>query len=295
MRLNKDKAVAAMGRVASRLGMDVYETARGARRLACSMMADLIQNQVLFKGYDPRDCVMFLFGGGGPEYGSEYGIESGAKELIMFPQSPALSALGIATADILHSEIVSELHRMPGDPGVITRAYERLEAKVTDFFKREGYKVEDVVLTREAQLRYGRQVNYVGVAVEPGELSPDDVTKIMDAFERRYEGLFGKGSGYKRAGIELVNLRVYGIIKAPVFALKELQNAGTDPTPAKKYMRKAYFDGTFHEVPVFDWDRLKPGNILLGPAIIESQFATGVVLKDMEAKVDDYLTIHIRL
>ena len=293
IRLNRDKAVKAMEQVASKLGMDIYETARGARRLACSIMADLIQNQVLFRGYDPRECVMFLFGGGGPEYGTEYGVASGVRELVMFPQSPALSALGIATSDILHSEIVSELYRMPADPELMTRSYERLEEKVIHFFEQEGFDKKDVVLIREAQLRYGRQVNYVSVPVKQGKLLQDDVKKIMDDFEKRYENLYGKGSGYKRAGIELVNLRVYGMIEAPHFSLKKVKSSGTSPKSAKKGMRKIYLDGTFTEAPVFDWDRLKPKNIIPGPAIIESDFATGVVLRGMKGKVDEYLNIHI--
>jgi N-methylhydantoinase A len=293
IKLNRDKAIQAMNLVASRLGMNIYETARGARRLACSMMADLIQNQVLFRGYDPRDCVMFLFGGGGPEYGTEYGVQSGVKELLMFPQSPALSALGIATADILHSEIVSELYRMPADPELITRAYERLEEKVIYFFQKAGFNEKNIILTREAQLRYGRQVNYVSVPVKPGRLSENDVKKIMDDFETRYEILFGKGSGYKRAGVELVNLRVYGIIRAPHFTLKKVEGKVTNHSIAQKGRRKVYLDRTFMEAPVFDWDRLKPGNVISGPAIVEMPFSTGILLKDMEGKVDEYLNIHI--
>ena len=211
----------------------------------------------------------------------------------MFPQSPALSALGIATSDILHSEIVSELYRMPADPELMTRSYERLEEKVIHFFEQEGFDKKDVVLIREAQLRYGRQVNYVSVPVKQGKLLQDDVKKIMDDFEKRYENLYGKGSGYKRAGIELVNLRVYGMIEAPHFSLKKVKSSGTSPKSAKKGMRKIYLDGTFTEAPVFDWDRLKPKNIIPGPAIIESDFATGVVLRGMKGKVDEYLNIHI--
>jgi len=236
---------------------------------------------------------MFLFGGGGPEYGTEYGVASGVRELVMFPQSPTLSALGIATSDILHSEIVSELYRMPGDPESITHSYERLEEKVINFFENEGFKKKDVLLTREAQLRYGRQVNYVSVPVEPGKLLRDGVGKIMDDFETRYEHLYGKGSGYKRAGIELVNLRVYGIIEAPRFSLKKVKSGGPSPKSAEKGVRKIYLDGTFTEASVFDWVRLKPKNIISGPAIIESDFTTGIVLGGMKGKVDEYLNIHV--
>ena len=293
MRLDKDKAMAAVNQVASKLGMNVYEAAQGARRLASVIMADLIQNQVLFRGYDPRDCVMFLFGGGGPEYGTEYGTQSGVKELIMFHESSTLSALGIAISDILYQQTISELYLMPGNPESITQSYERLEERMIGLFKKQGFNEKDVLLTREGQLRYGRQVNYVSVPVRPGKLSADDVKEVMDDFEIRYETLFGKGSGYKRAGIELVNLKVYGVIKVTRPTLRKFKRGGGNPSSAQKTEREVYLEDTFSKVPVFDWEKLEPGNILNGPAIIESSFTTGVVLKHMEGKVDEYLNIHV--
>lgn len=293
MRLDKDKALGAMRQVASRLGMDVYEAARGARRLACVMMANLIENQVLFRGYDPRECAMFLFGGGGPEFGTEYGMQSGAKELIMLRESSTLSAFGIAVSDILYQEVISEVYVMPGNPDSMTQSYERLEKKMINLFKKQGFNEKDVRLTREGQLRYGRQVNYVSVPVKSGKLSADDVKKIMDDFEIQYETFYGKGSGYRKAGIEMVNLKVYGVIKTVRPALRKLEKKGEDPSSAGKGEREVYLEDTFSRVPIFDWERLEPGNVLSGPAVVESTFTTGVILEHMEGKVDDYLNIHV--
>jgi len=293
MRLDKEKASAAMDTVASKLGMDIYEAARGARRLACVIMANLIENKVLFRGYDPRECVMFLFGGGGPEFGSEYGRQSGAKELIMLRESSTLSAFGIAVSDILYQELVSEIYFMPGNPKSITQSYEKLEEKILNLFEKQGFNEKDVLLTREGQLRYGRQVNYVSVPVPSGELSEYDVKKIMDDFEIHYETLFGKGSGYKKAGIEMVNLKVYGVVKTTRPSLRKLKKRGQNPSLAQKGSREVYLEDTFSTVPVFDWEKLEPGNILAGPAIVESTFTTGVILNHMEGQIDEYRNIHV--
>lgn len=293
MRLDKEKAIAAMKNVASSLGMDVYEAARGARRLACAMMANLIENKVLFRGYDPRECVMFLFGGGGPEFGSEYGKQSGAKELLMLRESSTLSAFGIAVSDILYQEVISEIHLMPGNPKHITQSFQKLEEKVLYFFKKQGFDEKDVLLTREGQLRYGRQVNYVSVPVQSGELSEHDLKKIADDFEIHYETLFGKGSGYRKAGIEMVNLKVYGVVKTTRPSLRRMKKGGRNPSLAQKGVREVYLEDTFSKVPVYDWKKLEPGNILAGPAIVESSFTTGVILNHMEGKIDEYHNIHI--
>jgi N-methylhydantoinase A len=211
----------------------------------------------------------------------------------MLRESSTLSAFGIAVSDILYQEVVSEVYVMPGNPDSMTQSYERLEKKIINLFKKQGFDEKDVRLTREGQLRYGRQVNYVSVPVKSGKLSADDVKKIMDDFEIQYETFYGKGSGYRKAGIEMVNLKVYGVIKTVRPALRKLEKKGEAPSLAGKGEREVYLEDTFSRVPIFDWERLEPGNVLSGPAIVESTFTTGVILEHMEGKVDDYLNIHV--
>jgi N-methylhydantoinase A/oxoprolinase/acetone carboxylase beta subunit len=66
-----------------------------------------------------------------------------------------------------------------------------------------------------------------------------------------------------------------------------------DETPlaeALKGRRECYWEveGGFKETPIFDWDALKPGNRLKGPAIIEASTTTVVVEPGWVFLMDPY-------
>ena len=50
-------------RIADRLGMDVDACASGIIQIVEFQMADLIHKATIQKGFDPRDFVLFAFGG----------------------------------------------------------------------------------------------------------------------------------------------------------------------------------------------------------------------------------------
>jgi N-methylhydantoinase A len=63
-----------------------------------------------------------------------------------------------------------------------------------------------------------------------------------------------------------------------------------DPGAARKGQRQAWFEerGGFLAVPVYDRDRLAPGNRLQGPAIVEERITTVVVHPGWSMGVDEY-------
>ncbi|MDY6862300.1 MAG: hydantoinase/oxoprolinase family protein [Thermodesulfobacteriota bacterium] len=293
MKLNREKAISAMGELADNLNMDVVEAARGVRDIACSQMADLIQNQVLFKGYNPRDFVMFLFGGAGPEFGAEYGSLAGVREMVMLYNASTFSAFGIAGSDILYVQNISELHHMPCDPQEINDSLLAIEKKIIEELEMEGFRKDAVVVSREAQLRYGRQVNYVDIPIKNGKLTSSDINRMADNFEARYEALYGKGSGHKASGIEMVNLRVYANISIQNPRLAKFSKGSSSPSAAFDAEREVYFKDRFLKTKIYTWENLMPGNIIEGPACIESRLTTGVILPEMKGSVDEYLNIHL--
>ena len=50
--------------------------------------------------------------------------------------------------------------------------------------------------------------------------------------------------------------------------------------------RRAYFDGSFVETPIYDGARLGPGHRLEGPAIVEERFTTLVLYPGHKAEID---------
>src|SRR5207249_5957819 len=104
LRLDQDRARASLEPIATRLGLGLVETAAGAVRVVEHQMADLIRKATVQKGYDPRDCVVFAYGGAGPVHAGVYARELGAQGVVvpLGGLCSLWSALGAASADLLH-------------------------------------------------------------------------------------------------------------------------------------------------------------------------------------------------
>src|SRR3989454_534868 len=126
--LDADKARASLGPVATRLGMGLVETAAGAARVVEHQMADLIRKATVQKGYDPRDCVVFAYGGAGPVHAGVYARELGAQGVVvpLGGLCSLWSALGAASADLLPIYEAGGIPPSPFDPARVARQLPQL-------------------------------------------------------------------------------------------------------------------------------------------------------------------------
>jgi N-methylhydantoinase A len=104
IRLDKAKAEAVIQeKIAGPLGMTLVEAAAAIRTVADSKMADLLRNLTLEKGYDPRDFVLYAYGGAGPTHCARYGSELNVKAIIVPATATVHSAYGAVASDIHYS------------------------------------------------------------------------------------------------------------------------------------------------------------------------------------------------
>ena len=146
-------------------------------------------------------------------------------------------------------------------------------------------------------MRYGLQVHEVRVPVERERYDEERLLRIADRFERRYEEIYGRGTGYREAGIDIVSFEVEAIGRLRKPALKRYEPAGEDPSEALRTVRNAYFRqaGGFVPTRVYRMERLRPRNLIEGPAIVEAATTTVVIPPEMVARVDEYLNLVIDL
>src|SRR5207249_289798 len=117
MRLDREKAIAAVQRVAAPLKLSLMEAASGIARIAEFKMADIIRKMTVEKGFDPRDFVLFAFGGAGPAHAGVFAYELGVQRVVI-PQKEIAStwcAFGAASADILHVHEQVDIQASPFD------------------------------------------------------------------------------------------------------------------------------------------------------------------------------------
>ncbi len=292
-RLNASKAERAMReRIAEPLGLDVTAAAAGVYRIINSKMSDLIRQQVVRSGHLPEEFVLYAFGGAGPVHAAEFARELGIAAIYVFPTSAVFSAFGAATADVVHSRVATFEAVLPFDAGALNARLEETERELGALMRDEGFGPEQVVFRRLVSMRFRRQTYGVEVALPWERLDAGRVGELGRIFERQYEDLYGAGTAFAQAGVEIHALRVdaVGAVTKPRLTRAP---AGSSDAP-RKGRRKAYFGGRFVETAIHERDALEPGARLDGPAIIESPLTTIVIPPGHAAEIDTYRNVVIR-
>src|SRR5437667_22639 len=172
LRLDQDRARASLEPIATRLGLGLVETAAGAVRVVEHQMADLIRKATVQKGYDPRDCVVFAYGGAGPVHAGVYARELGAQGVVvpLGGLCSLWSALGAASADLLHIYEAVDIQSSPFDPARVMERFGELEERGRAQLRADGFDPAQARLARSADIRYKGQINEVEVPVPAGVL-----------------------------------------------------------------------------------------------------------------------------
>ena len=232
LRLDGGAARQSLEPIAQRLGMSVVEAASGAARVVEHQMADLIRKVTVHKGYDPRDFAVFAYGGAGPVHAGVYARELGAQSLIV-PLGGVCSlwsALGAATADLLHIYETVDILASPFDAARVTERFAELERQGLDQLERDGIAPGAARIARSADMRYKGQINEVEVAVPAGELDEAALAELAADFHRRYEALYGAGAGFREARVEIVTYRVRTTAVSAKPAIRPVRERGATPS-----------------------------------------------------------------
>ena len=291
--LYKDMAEKAIGeRIARPLGLSVEEAAAAIYAVQNAQTGDLLRKVVVEVGHDPRDFLVYAFGGAGPAHCAAYAAEAGAREVLvpLGPVASAFSAFGLAASDIVVTRELSDPLVFPFDPERAQANFDRLEAEVRAALERQGIALVGVELFREIEMRYGMQMGEVAAPVPAGRLDMQALEAAAAAFEQRYAQLYGEGTGFRAAGIQALTFRVRGVGVLPVKpALPEIPSAnGTPVTDALVERRPVCLDGRvgFVDTPVYEYSLLRAGHGIDGPAIVQVPTTTVVIPGGTTALVD---------
>jgi N-methylhydantoinase A len=279
-------------RVAEPLGLDPIDAAKGIHTVVNNQMADLTRKVTIEKGYDPRNFVLFAYGGAGPMNCAFYGGELGVSQIIIPGRglATAHSALGIGISDYKQVFAITDIMVLPADVDRINDHYQNLEAKAKKTLISWGVAQQDIILVRTADMQYGKQVHELNITVPNKVLTNEDMENIADSFEKKYETIFGADTGFKEAGIELVNFRVEALGRIRKPPLKQFTKGPKNAEQAFQARRHVFFKqvNDFLNTDIYIGEKLLAGNHIYGPAVIEYIGTTVVVPPDFELKVDSF-------
>jgi N-methylhydantoinase A len=271
-------------KVGAHLGLDADAVAAAIVRVANDKMAGAIRMVSLQRGYDPRDFVLFAFGGAGPLHAAALARELAIPKVLVPARPGITSALGCLVADVRHDfvrTINQDLLRMDVDEARAILAAQVAEGR--RLLATEGVEVESVSVLHHADMQYVGQTHVLPVTIPRMDFGRDD---LRLAFERAYWERFEVELKQMRALV--MNLRTAVIGRRPPVSLH-----GLAATPASGALddardgsRRAWFDGAWHDTPIYRRQRLAVGVRFEGPAIVEQLDSTTVVEPDDRVEVD---------
>jgi N-methylhydantoinase A len=289
-RLNPDKLLGVAGavdvpriksilaeKIGKPLGLDATAAAAAVVRIADDKMAGAMRMVSLARGHDPRDFVLFPFGGAGPLHASALARELGIPWLLIPARPGITNALGCVVAD-LRRDYVNTVNEPVAslDESLVASILNDQVAAGRQLLEREGVAVEGVRLLFSADMQFQGQSHILTVALPGPRVTRAELQQL---FDRAY---------YERFGVELpeiramlVNLHTAVIGLRPRLDLKVLE-AKADGEPAGE--REVWFPGGWRRTPVYRRESLP--RRLEGPAIIEQLDCTTLLEPGNRAEVD---------
>lgn len=287
-KLDKAASWRAFEPLAAALGMSVPEAAAGVIDIADEHMADLVRRVTIERGCDPRDFVVFAFGGAGPMHAAAYAPAAGCNSILMPKEASEFSAFGIAGSDVMVVEELSNPRTAPFDPEEFNRFFEQLDDAATLGLRQNGVPLDRIELKRFVRLRYRGQVHEVEAPIASGKIGQKEIKEMLENFERIYERKYGHGTATSNVTMYAITFRVHGFgrLIRPELAIQPL--GAPDASAAVKTHRDVYYRSTggFTRTPIYDGELLRPGHCFQGPAIIESVDTTAVIHPGQDVSID---------
>jgi len=288
-------ARAGLEALGAKLGLSGGRAAAGILEIAAWNQANAIRQITVRRGLDVRDFPLVAFGGSGPLLSCRLLDVLGLPAAVIPADPGSLSAFGLLTVDVRNDYVRTRVARDGElDPAVLAADYAELEGRAADALEREGFPAGRRRFARSADLRYHGQAFEVRVAAPDGPVDDAFRAEVVRRFHDAHEALYGycHRGDTARHPVEWVNLRVTGIGPITRPRLRGLPPGDGNPERARTGVRDVRFDD-WTPTPVYARDRLAPGDVLRGPAVVEEFGSTLPLHPGFRARVDPHGNIVI--
>ncbi|MBQ73498.1 MAG: 5-oxoprolinase [Gammaproteobacteria bacterium] len=298
LHLDRDAAEEAIRtKIADPLGLSPADAAAGMYRVVNTNMAQGVREITIKRGYDPREFPMVVAGGAGPLHSCMIAEELEIPLFLVPRESSIFCAAGMLMSDLQHDFVRSFVSPLDAiDRDRLRETVDRVVREGTDLLEKDRIPEENRRFHLNFDCRYVKQYHEVSFPVSLDDARNGDLSRIVAAFHKEHDRMYGYSLEKEGTPVELINirLRAVGTTEKPAFA--EEDPAGEDASAAIKGERSAHLpgSGSFRTVPVYDGDRTRNGNRISGPAIVE-QVNTTLFLDDgWDSTCDRYGSFVVR-
>jgi N-methylhydantoinase A len=288
IQLDLDGATRALASVGRDLGLTAEETAAAAVRIVDNQMADAIRLVSVNQGLDPRDFVIYAYGGNGPVHATALAPELGIRTVVvpLGDLASGWSSFGVASAEAQVLESFAVPRTAPFDPDELNAVWETLEATALERIEAIGVHGE-VRVERLAEMKYASQVSELRIASPQDRYTRETAGELCEAFDREYARVYGKDTGYALAGYRLTAQLVRASGELSEFQLAARESTADAPQ-LKAERGVIWYERGLERIttPVYDGTKFRSGMRFEGPAIAEFPDTTVVVRPGQTASVD---------
>ena len=310
MELEAEESIRVIRRsIAEPMGISVEQAALSIKRVADEKMGVEIFREVVLKGFDPRDFVLFAYGGAGPAHCCGYAQALGISRIFLFPESSVFCAYGASMLDVAH---IYERARplMLFDPSdgsylqdyaAFNEAVGELEVDLKRDMIAEGLDLGSMRLALELELRYGSSPVTQRIRCNSLRLENEDDVKALYRDFRSHLMQLSFGVDLPEAPVRIETFALSGSIPTSQ-DVKDGQNSSNDSGPGKQGKsprgeRDVIWDSSLSPVktPVFSIEELSEGDLITGPAIGEARDTTYVIPPGWELSVIQDVVCELRM
>lgn len=291
--IDPDLARSAVGRLATKLGTSVNETAEGILRIATSHIYSTLIPLLSRKGISYEDFAMLPFGGAGPTHGFLAAREIGIRRVLVPGHPGVLCATGALVADA-RRDFVRSVHRglRSSEVASVVEQMGEIHADLiregNEWLSSQRLRYTSTKAVAIADMRYVGQSFEIAVPIDDAVVRDSSGNMLRTAFYEEYRKVYGYTD--ETAELEVRDIRVSAIGVTPKPVLRKRSAAQTGKKPKIRH-KEIFHDGKTRKAAFVDRSELEAGFSLPGPAVIQQYDTTTFVPEGFRVFVDDFGTL----
>ena len=211
--------------------------------------------------------------------------------MIIPKDSSIFCAAGMLMSDLKHDFVRTYATKVDDiNKKTFKSLFNEMKEEGIHLLKTENIPEKKIKLIYSLDLRYIKQYHEVNVIITREEAEQANIRTLSKKFHPEHNRLYGYSLEKEGTPIELINMRLTCIGKTEKPRFSDEKDQGEDASIALKGNRKVYLPDIkdFEEIYVFDGSKLKCGNKVIGPGIIEQVNTTTFVSPDYNVVCDKY-------
>ncbi len=288
--------------VAQPLGLSVEDAAAGVIGLFEETLKNEAVGRILGKGYSPTDYALLCYGGGGPLHVAGYTAGVPYRDVLVPAWAAGFSAFGCACADFEYrydqtidmpiAPTADEMEKA-GIGVMVTGAWLGLQERVAAEFAKSGIDSAGIEYTHAVRMQYYGQLNDIEIVSPRLELEEGEhVDELIAEFEDAYSKVYARSASSPELGYLVTQAIVLGAVGVEKPALPELPESSV-VSPQSSGSRDVWWSDGFAATDIVTLEEVQAGQVVEGPAILESPATTFAVPPGRRAKLDTNQIFHL--